>query len=344
MIIQTGNTTFRSTQSYHVSNLRLQTAEIITASGTVPEASQDYEKTSESDSQPSGFGKSLSDVVDRYRSTQNIKKSTLQERLQKLNEIRNQTINYLLQLLFGDNARTQLPGSQSELAAEPVYSTQTTRYTSYFVHHEDESVSFDAKGSVVTADGRSIDFNIELSMSRSFTEATAEYVDFDQPLLCDPLVINLDAEAADVSDQKFLFDLDMDGEEEEISYLAGGSGFLALDKNEDGIINDGSELFGVSSGNGFSDLAEYDTDKNGWIDEADEIFSKLKIWFKDENGNDRLLSLKDTGVGALCLNSAATHFSLNDASNNTNAVIRRTGLFLYENGETGTMQQLDLAT
>ena len=35
----------------------------------------------------------------------------------------------------------------------------------------------------------------------------------------------------------------------------------------------------------FKDLAEYDEDHNGWIDENDSIFSKLKVWTKDENGN-----------------------------------------------------------
>ncbi len=39
-------------------------------------------------------------------------------------------------------------------------------------------------------------------------------------------------------------------------------------------INDGSELFGTSSGDGFKDLATYDEDENGWIDENDSIFSK----------------------------------------------------------------------
>ena len=41
----------------------------------------------------------------------------------------------------------------------------------------------------------------------------------------------------------------------------------ALDINEDGKINDGKELFGTASGNGFGDLAAYDQDNNGWIDE-----------------------------------------------------------------------------
>ncbi len=128
------------------------------------------------------------------------------------------------------------------------------------------------------------------------------------------------------------------------SKLGAGSGFLALDKNGDGIINDGSELFGALTGNGFAELAKYDQDGNGWIDEADEIFNKLLIWQKDEQGNDVLRGLGAAGVGAIYLGSANTNFSLNSATDNhTNAVIRQTGMFLYENGESGTMQQVDFA-
>ena len=57
------------------------------------------------------------------------------------------------------------------------------------------------------------------------------------------------------------------------------------------------------------------------------------------------MSLSETGVGAIYLGSRDTDFSLNNLSDNhTNGVIRKTGMFLYENGQTGTMQQLDLAT
>ncbi|MFQ8776527.1 MAG: hypothetical protein ACLR78_02345 [Roseburia sp.] len=83
-------------------------------------------------------------------------------------------------------------------------------------------------------------------------------MDFGKPRLCDPLVINLDSNIANVSDQKFYFDIDADGSDDSISMLNSGSGYLALDRNGDGIINDGSELFGTQSGNGFADLAAYD--------------------------------------------------------------------------------------
>ena len=151
--------------------------------------------------------------------------------------------------------------------------------TSSFVA-EVENTAFSTVGTAITADGREINFNVEVEMSRSFMAVNESYVQSIETLR-DPLVINLGSDVAGLSDQKFYFDIDADGKMDKISYLEGDSGFLALDKNNDGRINDGSELFGTKSGDGFKDLAMYDEDGNGWIDEADDVFNNLKIWTKN---------------------------------------------------------------
>ena len=127
---------------------------------------------------------------------------------------------------------------------------------------EAESTTFQTSGLVTTADGRNISFGVEVSMSRAFT-AKYDSLTCEEYIKTDPLMINLDTNVGTVSDMKFYFDLDADGTEEEISFAGKGSGFLALDKNGDGVINDGSELFGTKSGDGFADLAAYDEDGNG---------------------------------------------------------------------------------
>lgn len=219
---------------------------------------------------------------------------------------------------------------------------QRVTATSGFVS-ESESTTFASSGMVKTQDGRSIDFNIEVSMSRAFTSqintlTTQNYIKTD------PLVINLDTDIGSVTDQKFLFDLDSDGDEEEISFAGKGSGFLALDRNGDGRIGDGSELFGTKSGDGFKDLAAFDEDGNGWIDENDSIYSKLKVWTKDEDGNDYLINLKDADVGAIYLDNADTQFSLKDDNNRLNGEIKKTGIYLHEStGAAGTLNHVDLA-
>lgn len=208
---------------------------------------------------------------------------------------------------------------------------------------EQESVSFSATGLVHTADGREIEFGVELDMSRGFAGAFFESND-TEVVLTDPLVINLESASASVTDLSFSFDLDADGKEEKVSSLGSGSGFLAYDKNQDGKINDGSELFGTKSGDGFKDLAAYDEDGNGWIDENDKIFNHLKVWTKNEDGTDRLLNLKEANVGAIHLANADTEFHLNEQGTlNTKGVIQKTGVFLKETGEVGTVQHVDLA-
>ena len=208
---------------------------------------------------------------------------------------------------------------------------------------ESECTTFKSAGIVKTADGRSIDFNVDVSMSRAFM-SRIDSLTVEEYIKTDPLIINLDSNIASVSDQKFFFDLDSDGENEEISFAGRGSGFLALDKNGDGKINDGSELFGTVSGDGFADLAKYDRDGNGWIDENDDIFSGLRIWTKDEKGRDVLLDLKRADVGAIYLGNTDTQFSLKDDENRLNGEIKKTGIYIKESsGSVGTLNHVDLA-
>lgn len=301
--------------------------------------------------------------------SQNIRsteKTTVSEQLKK---IRQQCINYLIELLFPErrvrswqeefsgsgweSSQTQSIYAQSgtfqggasqskAVQSEGQANIKTFTFSRQYYHEETENTGFATKGTVKCADGREISFHLNVEMSRSFQEYYEENVNMFQVSMCDPLVINLNGNIADLSDQTFLFDLDGDGQEDEINYLAAGSGFLALDKNDDGVINDGTELFGTKSGNGFADLAAYDTDRNGFIDEGDEIWNKLKIWVMDENGESHLYSLAEKGVGAICLQNTATDFAITDEDNQAKGRIRNTGFFLYENGETGSIQHVDM--
>ncbi|MBO4338094.1 MAG: hypothetical protein J5842_08475, partial [Lachnospiraceae bacterium] len=196
-------------------------------------------------------------------------------------------------------------------------------YGEYHYHEETEETSFSTTGTAVTADGRKLSFELYVTMSRSFVEESATEISYGTPIALDPLVIQLSGTPARVSDQTFMFDLDSDGIEDKIAKLVGGSGFLALDRNEDGVINDGSELFGTRTGNGFEELAEYDSDGNGWIDENDDIYDRLRIWSKDPDGKDRLTTLKESDVGAIYLDSRRTNFSVKDMYNNDLAQVRR---------------------
>ena len=207
---------------------------------------------------------------------------------------------------------------------------------------EHESSEFSSTGKVLTADGRTLDFKLDLCLSRDFS-CERKVVSSGTAALRDPLLINFDGDAAELDGTRFAFDLDADGKVEAVPGLASASGYLAIDRNGDGRVNDGSELFGTLSGDGFADLAALDGDGNRWLDEADAAFDTLRIWQRDELGQDRLSSLRERGVGALYLGSTETPFSLNDGDNRRLGQVRASGIYLNENGSAGSLQQIDLA-
>ena len=206
--------------------------------------------------------------------------------------------------------------------------------------YEAEQVSYQAQGVVKTADGRTINVDINMFMSRQFVSYMGIDIETTRPI--DPLVINYGGTAASLMGDRFMFDLTSDGNLDSLAVLGEGSGFLAVDWNGDGIINDGSELFGPSTGCGFSELRQYDLDGNGWIDANDEIFDKLVVWHRDKDGNDTVFTLRELGIGAIYLGDIATEFSFKDETNQTLGIMRSTSFFLKECGGAGTVSHIDM--
>ncbi len=200
-----------------------------------------------------------------------------------------------------------------------------------------KTLSFQADGLVKTEDGRSIDFSVDLSMTE-----VSQHVWGKTVILKDPLVINFDGAGPELTERNFRFDLDNDGTEDQISFLKQGSGFLAFDANENGVVDNGTELFGTQTGDGFLELSFYDKDGNQWIDENDDIFDKLQIWSIDGDGNKTLTAIGEKGIGAIYLGNVETDLSLRDSSGETNGVLRQSGIGLMEDGRAVTVNQIDL--
>lgn len=234
------------------------------------------------------------------------------------------------------------PAAPTRSTATPAETTppvdQTVQVTE--LKMEQEQLRFVANGSVTTADGREIQVDLGFALDYQLTEVSERLT--KASALKDPLVLNLDGQVAGFTQARFNFDLSGDGVQEKLPMLASGSTFLALDRNGNGQIDNGTELFGVQSGNGFADLAQFDQDGNGVIDEGDSVFAELRLFRPGE----ALLTLGDKQIGAIFLNATATPFMHLAAHQGTDgespAVLRQTGLYLTEDGKAGTVQQVDL--
>lgn len=247
--------------------------------------------------------------------------------------------------LQGDEAGIDSqPHPQRPSEAPPARAGFGIEYDYYAARIEEESSRFSASGIIRTADGQEINIDLELTMSRRFMEEQNISLRAGDAVqrLKDPLVINFNGTAAELHETTFNFDLDSDGREEQVALLNPGSGFLALDQNGDGTINNGGELFGTQSGDGFADLAAHDEDGNQWIDENDSIYNRLRIWNRDSSGNEALFALGEKGVGAIYLGSIGTPFDLTGSDNRLLGQVASSGIFLGEEGNVGSVQQINL--
>lgn len=249
---------------------------------------------------------------------------------------------------------TKLPDAIAQGMARPAVAAPTTAgavegggaqqpglsYDYHVTQWEREQLNVAASGQVTTADGRTIDFRLDVDMERAHYSHESVSIRAGG-VLRDPLVINYAGNAVGLTSQTMEFDLDANGTADTLAMLRQGSAYLALDKNGNGRIDDGRELFGALTGNGFAELAAYDDDGNGFIDSGDAIFKDLKLWIPSANGAGRLLSLEEAGIGALGLRHVDGGFDL-VADGELQGQVRSTGLFLFEDGRVGSMQQIDL--
>jgi len=216
-------------------------------------------------------------------------------------------------------------------------------YEREVTHTEFESVSVQTSGQVKTADGRTIDFQLDLSVTSIQSTTLSESLRLGNAKLKDPLVIHFDGAVGELRNVAFEFDLDADGTTDRVPFVGTGSGFLALDANGNGQIDNGRELFGTQSGDGFADLAKLDSDGNQWIDEADPAYARLSVWRMDAAGQTSLQSLASLDVGALYLGRVASDMTLREGGTGQQlGQLRSTGLYLTNAGQAGALQQIDL--
>ena len=167
----------------------------------------------------------------------------------------------------------------------------------------------------------------------------------------DPLTLDLDGDGIETTAieglNSTLFDHNKDGIRTATGWVSADDGLLVLDRNGDGMINHGGELFGDNTllkdgslaANGFAALAEHDENGDGKIDAQDAVFEQLKVW-RDLNQDgvsqaEELFTLEQLGIQSLDLN----HQAVNQRQSNDNSVARL-GSYTSTDGSTHKMGDL----
>ena len=135
-----------------------------------------------------------------------------------------------------------------------------------------------------------------------------------------PLILDLDGDGklSQSITEGVRFDLFATGNKVNTGWVSSKDGLLVMDRNLDGTINDGSELFGSATqladgsnaSNGYVALGALDSNSDGVLTSADESWSKLSVW-TDGNADgvsqiEELHDLDSLGIAKLNLDPSAT--------------------------------------
>lgn len=134
----------------------------------------------------------------------------------------------------------------------------------------------------------------------------------------DPLVLDLDGDGIEVTsvEDGVAFDLTGEGIERQSAFVTGGDAFLALDRDGNGTIDDGRELFGDQNGawDGIEELRKYDDNQDDRIDPFDSIYNRLLL-FADKNRDglsqtNKLRTLSAEGIRSISLRKKESNLTI----------------------------------
>ena len=154
----------------------------------------------------------------------------------------------------------------------------------------------------------------------------------------DPLVIDLAGNGINLTSAPngVHFDINGDGKSERTAFVQGDDAFLVYDRNGNGRIDGGRELFGDQNGarNGFEELRRYDDNADGIIDKKDSIFQSLRL-LNDMNSDGmvagtEISTLDESGIASISLQTAQR--SQDDGKGNT---LAEKAAYTRTNGSTG---------
>jgi hypothetical protein len=204
-----------------------------------------------------------------------------------------------------------------------------------------EALQFSASGTITTQDGRAFSFALNVGQQSSITLDTSSTVRSGSAAK-DPLLLTLDGGPAEFAGATVKFQLTPGADAANLPMPVNG-GWLVWDRNGNGQVDNGSELFGPTSGNGFADLAALDSNGDGVLDDSDPLFAQLALWEGRPDGADKLVLLKSLGIGAIMLRNVAAPFNYLDGNGAAMATERRAGVYLREDGQAGLVSQVDVS-
>lgn len=155
-------------------------------------------------------------------------------------------------------------------------------------------------GTQFTAVGIQLEFKFEFSATVSVQQGMVQEAD--------PIVLDLNGNGIQLTSYRdgARFDIQGSGRAVNTAFVTGGDAFLAIDRNGNGVIDSGRELFGDQNGaaNGFEELRKLDTNGDGRINALDRDFDKLLLWRDNGNGitePGELMTLRDMGIAEISL-------------------------------------------
>jgi hypothetical protein len=206
---------------------------------------------------------------------------------------------------------------------------------------ESRSSDFSATGTIVTDDGRALQF--EVSFVKQSTRIDVERIALREgdAKVKDPLVLLYSGSTAELSKKAAAFDLDDDGTLDQLPGISNGA-YVVYDANHDGSVSGAAELLGAKSGNGFVELSALDSDNNGFIDNADSAYQAIRLWDPTKSGESALTSLSAAKIGALYTGQATSPFDIRDSTGNLEGQVRATGIYITEAMDVRPLEQIDL--
>jgi hypothetical protein len=187
-------------------------------------------------------------------------------------------------------------------------------------------------------DGQSVNVNYSFSLSSEQSSYTS--IETTAAALKDPIIVQFGNQGIREIEGKAEFDINQDGELDKLPIFSGDVGYLVYDKNQNLKADNGSELFGPQTGNGFTELAQLDSNKNGFIDSGDEHYDQLYIWQPQQPNS--MTSLTDAKIKAISTSGIDTPFSFYDTKGELSAQMRQSSFAISENGEGRGVHQVDV--